>query len=194
VDRQERRLGLWRCPLPNIQQPLNSETVMERLLVQNFISMPAPIFKRDGAISVGGMDESLWYTADWDFWLKLAAIGPILYVSSPLSCFRVHFSSQSMKSSAKADFRSQLETVLQRHLSGWEERCPSRQEIGKVARFSVELNVALASYYKGSEDFQLRKLLAHWFWLGPRRWFLFVQYSRIIERIIVRLPMVNPRL
>ena len=53
----------------------SQRVVVERLLVQNFISMPAPLFSREAAIRVGGLDEDLWYTADWDFWLKLAAVG-----------------------------------------------------------------------------------------------------------------------
>lgn len=189
VDSKGRRLGLWRCPLPHVQKPLNPKTVVERLLVQNFISMPAPIFKREKAISVGGMDENLWYTADWDLWLKLVHIGEILYFSDPLSCFRVHSLSQTAQGSVKTDFRSQFETVLQRHLLAWEARYPSRQGIGKVARFSVALNVALAAYYHGRESLPLGKLLSHWLGLGPRGWFMFLHNSRIIERIKARLPM-----
>lgn len=191
VDGQGRRLGLWRCPLSHAQQPLNSAMVIEHLLVQNFISMPAPIFKRERAIAVGGMDESLWYTADWDLWLKLASIGEVLYVSNPLSCFRVHPCSQTAKSTGKTDFRGQLETVLQRHLSPWEARHPDRQIIGKVARFSVELNVAMASHYQGSDSLPLGKLFIHWLLLGPRGWYMFVRDSRIVERIMARLPMYN---
>lgn len=193
VDSQGRRLGIWRCPLPHFQKPLNSEKVVPRLLVQNFISMPAPIFKRERAISVGGMDEKLWYTPDWDLWLKLVNIGEILYFPDPLSCFRVHNLSQSVHRSLKNDLRSQLETVLQRHLSAWETNYPNRKTVGKVARFSVELNIALSTYYHGNESLPLRKLLTQWIELGPKGWFLFMRDSRIVERIKARLPMCNSR-
>ena len=191
VDERGHRLGLWSCPLPLAHQPLDSAMVIKHLLVQNFISMPAAIFKREGAIAVGGMDESLWYTADWDLWLKLTSIGETLYISHPLSCFRVHPCSQTAQSGWKTDFRSQLETVLDRHLSAWEGHPPNKQTIVKVARFSVELNVALAAYYHGSKRPSLRKLLIHWFALGPQGWYIFVRDSRIIQRIVARLPMCN---
>ncbi|HEV3260038.1 MAG TPA: glycosyltransferase, partial [Gemmataceae bacterium] len=90
-----RRLGMWRCPLPAGPGELEAEFVVERLLVQNFISMPAPVFRRETALAVGGLDESLWFTADWDLWLKLAATGPALYHPEPLSAFRIHPQSQT---------------------------------------------------------------------------------------------------
>src|SRR5262249_37337461 len=61
-----RRLGLWRCPLP-AGRPLPPELVVERLLVQNFIAAPAPLFRRDAALAAGGLDPLLWYAADWEF-------------------------------------------------------------------------------------------------------------------------------
>ena len=74
-----------------------------------------------------------------NLWMKLVIIDEVLYVSNPLSCFRGHLCSQTAKSTGKTNFRGQLETVLQRHLSAWKSQYPNRQIIGKVARFSVEL-------------------------------------------------------
>jgi hypothetical protein len=79
VNIQGQKLGLWRCPLPSYPIMISSEQMISKLLVQNFISIPAPIFKREMALKVGGLDEKLWYTADWDFWLKLAQDGQIIY-------------------------------------------------------------------------------------------------------------------
>src|ERR1700678_3150389 len=76
IDRHGRKLGVWRCPLP-ANGALPSALVTERLLVQNFVAAPAPVFRKDAWLACGGLDESLWYTADWDIWLKLAASGPV---------------------------------------------------------------------------------------------------------------------
>jgi len=46
--------------------------VLQRLIVQNFLAVPAPLFRRELALQAGGMDESLWYAADWDLWLNLS--------------------------------------------------------------------------------------------------------------------------
>ena len=46
IDRAGRTLGVWRCPLPGNRE-LRPVTVVERLLVQNFIAAPAPVFRKD---------------------------------------------------------------------------------------------------------------------------------------------------
>ena len=68
----------------------------QALLVQNSIAMPAPIFDRQTYRNVGGLDESLWYTPDWDLWLKLAAAGPARYDPYPRTAFRIHGHSLTM--------------------------------------------------------------------------------------------------
>ena len=77
--------------------------MVERLLVQNFIAIPAPLFRRDQALSVGGLDARLWYAADWDFWLKLAAMGPTVYSPRPLAGFRIHSQSQTITRAGQMD-------------------------------------------------------------------------------------------
>ncbi len=124
IDARARQLGVWRCPLPHTYRPLPPERVRERLLVQNFIAIPAPLFRREEALRVGGLDERLWYTADWDLWLKLAAAGETLYDPRPRACFRVHALSQTMRqSSDDAEFRRQHQAVLKRHLPACRSGC-----------------------------------------------------------------------
>ena len=71
IDVKGNYLGPWKCPLPVFPKIINSKLMTERLLIQNFISITAPIIKREVAQKVGGLDETLWYTADWDLWLKI---------------------------------------------------------------------------------------------------------------------------
>lgn len=61
IDKTGRTLGLWRCPLPTNGE-LPSVLVTERLLVQNFVAAPAPVFRKDAWLACGGLDEKLWYT------------------------------------------------------------------------------------------------------------------------------------
>src|SRR6267378_4475041 len=110
------RLGTWRCPLPagEVEPPLFAE----RLIVQNFIAIPAPAFRREAALALGGMDEALWYLADWDLWLRLGSQGAIRYLTSALAAFRVHPSSQTIVPKHLADRRCQHQLVLERHAGG----------------------------------------------------------------------------
>ncbi len=183
IDPAGRHLNRWRCPLP-ADVTLDPERIVPRLLVQNFISVPAPLFRREAALAVGGMDEGLWYTPDWDFWLKLAAAGKTVYVATPLVSLRVHPQSQTIVRSADADdFRHQLDSVIDRHLPAWETR---KRWLRPVAELSVEVDVALAGVFHGQKPPPLR-LVLRFLRLGPVSWVRYLRYSRVVERVQARL-------
>jgi GT2 family glycosyltransferase len=188
IDAMGRSLGTWRCPLARTCRPLPSDVVLERLVIQNFIAIPAPLFHREAALRVGGMDERLWYTADWDLWLKLAATGDTLYDPRPRACFRIHALSQTMRhSSDDAEFRWQHQAVLRRHLPRWLRGHACLQPLlPPVAEFSAELNSALArSLHRRMPDWVA--LLRSGLTLGRAGWHRFLRDSRIVERILPRL-------
>ena len=184
IDPSGTRIGLWRCPLP--RDVVESDLLIERLLVQNFIAMPAPLFSRRAALSSGGLDEALWYTADWDFWLKLAARGPTIYHPRPLVAFRIHPQALTMQGSCRLDdFQRQLEVVLARHLGGWEQSRGANRRVGRVARFSIEVNTSLAALVHGRQS-HLGNLFWRFIRLGPAGWRCYLRDSRIIERTLSR--------
>ena len=187
LDQDGNKLGLWRCPLPSIPQIITSSLMTERLLVQNFISIVAPVFRREAALKAGGLDEGLWYTADWDFWLKMAAGGDTLYCPTPLSGYRVHPSSQTTLGSSHAgDFRYQLERVANKYFESWEAPELQKQRVRTVADFSIEVNVALAGVTHGQKAGFISLLLSLLL-LGPGGWYRYLRDSRIWERGSARL-------
>jgi len=187
IDTNNNPLGLWQCPLPSLPQIIKSELIMEKLLIQNFISIPAPIFKREIALKVGGLDEIFWYTADWDFWLKIAACSDTLYYPKPLAGFRIHPDSQTMvRSSYLQDFRKQMESVVEKHLAVWNGHESLKKSIFKNALFSIEANVSMASILHGQKP-HLFRLMVTFLSLGPSGWFRYFRDSRIRERVSARL-------
>ena len=183
ADRSGRRLGVWRCPLPP-DRAIPSAEVLGRLLVQCFISTPAPVFRKDAWLACGGLDEALWHTADWDMWLKLAALGPVLYHDSVTTAFRVHGGSLTMTGSRDiSDFTQQLEIVLDRHLP---ELTVGSESVVRRARVSIAVNTALASASAGNP-----KLLPHaaseLLGLGPSGIYRYLRDSRIVERVAPRV-------
>jgi glycosyltransferase involved in cell wall biosynthesis len=183
IDGRGRRLGAWRCPLPAGIE-LKSAAVTERLLVQNFISAPAPVFRRDAWLACGGLDEKLWYTADWDLWLKLVAAGPVRYHDQITVGFRVHENSLTVTGSRNArDFMEQMDMVLRRHLpnlSGGSKR------VERAARASIAVNAALASVSAG-EGTGLLRAVSRVLGLGPFGIYRYLRDSRILERVVPRL-------
>jgi glycosyltransferase involved in cell wall biosynthesis len=184
VDRNGDPLGRWTCPLP-VEEPLDRGFMLERLLVQNFVSIPAPVFSREAWLRVGGLDELLWYTADWDVWIKLASTGPVIYHDQVTTAFRVHGSSLTVTGSRNVDeFRSQMELVLDRHLSGLPE--PIRRSVGPRAKASININVSLATAAGGGIK-SLFGAFINLVALGPAGMVSYLRDSRLKERVVSRL-------
>jgi glycosyltransferase involved in cell wall biosynthesis len=183
IDRRGRRLGVWRCPLPT-GRALSGGTVGERLLVQNFVASPAPVFRKDAWLECGGLDDQLWYTADWDLWLKLASLNSVYYHSEVTCGFRIHGGSLTMSGGRDvADLTHQMRSVLERHLA---RLSPVGADVERAARASIAVNTALASASCG--DFTgLAGAATAVMGLGPGGIHRFFRDSRIFERVAPRV-------
>jgi len=184
IDPASRQLGLWRAPLsPN--RLLAGAEVLEHLIIQNFISCPAPVLRRD--IVGAGVDPTLWYTGDWDLYLRATLACSALYIDAPLADFRLHRTSLTMqKSRSVQDFRRQLDCILERY----ERVLPParRDELLRVARFSNAVNVALADGFHGNWSSLLR-LIPEARRLRLRDWRRYLEDSRIFERTSARIKL-----
>lgn len=65
------------------------------LKVLNFISQPSTFWRRSAMTEVGFLDESLHYTMDYDYWLRLGRRFPLHVIRKNLSKFRLHEHSKS---------------------------------------------------------------------------------------------------
>jgi glycosyltransferase involved in cell wall biosynthesis len=185
IDETDRRLGTWRCPLPTEETPVPQQVMYERLLVHNFIGIPAPAIRRDSYLAAGGLDQSLWYTADWDLYLKLVGLGTLYYHPEPLACFRIHKNSLTVSGSRDiTDFRNQHAVIIRRYLN--KVASEKRKRVFRMFNASVEVNIALAAAINGNYRW-LTKAAGAVMGLGPWGLGRYVFCSRIIERVVPRL-------
>jgi hypothetical protein len=183
VDRRGRNIGTWRCPLPSGAE-LPSAFVMERLLVQNFVAAPAPIFRKDAWLACGGLDEKLWYTADWDMWLKMTAWGPVRYHDEVTTGFRIHGGSLTVTGSRDvADFVQQMQIVLDRHLPRLQG---PTYAVRRAAQASIAVNTALAAASGGDLSGLFRAAFGV-LRLGPAGIRRYLRDSRLVDRVLPRL-------
>lgn len=183
IDQASRRLGLWRCPFRDEGQ-VDSNLFVERLLVQNFIAAPAPVYRKDAWIACGGLDEDLWYTGDWDVWLKLAAQGSVFHHRDVTCAFRVHNSSLTVTGSRNAgEFERQMLVVLERHLPRLSARA---KQVRDASLASIGVNGALAAA-AGGDWRGLLPAAARVFALGPKGIHRYMRDSRIVDRLLPRL-------
>lgn len=184
IDAAGARLGSWRCPLP-ARRDLSAGQVAERLLIQNFVAVPAPLIRRDAWLAAGGMDEALWYTGDWDLYLKLARQGIVRYEPVETTAFRIHPNSLTVSGSRdRSAFVEQMVQVVDRHI---DLIPPARREsVLRCASASVRVNDSLAAAARGERGALgegLRALLR----LNPIEMLRYWYNARLGERVLPRV-------
>jgi Glycosyl transferase family 2 len=187
IGPRDERLGKWTCPLRDGY--VSPDELLDKLLVQNFIAIPSPIFRRTIAIESGGLDERLWFSADWDLWLRLGSMHPSLFINEVLTGFRIHPASQTVaRWTAPGEWDEQLSVVLERHLQSWDVSGKRRGKVERMAGFSIAVNSALSAISRG-ESVSPSPLLLKLLGLGPVDCFGYLRRSRIVQRIRARLGM-----
>lgn len=182
-----RDLGPWTCPLPEGDVP--PDQFLERLLIQNFIAIPSPVFRRGAAMDSGGLDESLWFSADWDLWLRLGAMSSVHFIAEQLAAFRVHPESQTAARRVQpGEWEQQLRTVLFRHLQNWKVAGRRRNSVEGAAMVSIAVNSALSAVARGGQA-RVSPALFGILALGPPGWRRYFRDSRIVQRVRSRLKM-----
>jgi len=182
VDTESRQLGQWRAPLPP-DRLLDSSELLQHLIVQNFISCPAPLLRKD--LLGSGIDPALWYTGDWELYLRVACAAPAAYVDELLADFRLHTGSLTMqRSRSGADFRAQLDQIPERFACALPEA--ERARLLRIAQFSNAVNVALAGAFHGQLG-NLIGVLPRAAGLSLQDFARYVQDSRILERMQARV-------
>ncbi|MGB7654495.1 MAG: glycosyltransferase [Novosphingobium sp.] len=175
-------LGPWGLPFaPGL---VSGQEFGSAMLVQNTVAVNGAVLQRDAYLQAGGFDEALWYTADWDLYLKLARIGAVDVRPEVTTAYRVHGNAQTLTASRDiAEFRRQLDEVIDRHLLAFTS---AHSAVDRRVRASVEVNCALALAASGKRTSLLRTLL-HLLRLGPRQILRFFDETRLIDRLRPRL-------
>lgn len=174
----------WRCPLPT--GAVDPVTFMRRMLIQNNLAVAAPAFQRQWLLDHGGLDESLWYTADWDLWLRIGVAGSTHHIGRPSVGFRVHLASQTSSRDIANELRRQMVAVYHRHRALPDLTETERRSTLTVAACALEFNAALAGLPRG-ERIDWRRFARACRQLGFAQWFHLVRYSRMLERTYARV-------
>lgn len=73
----------------------------QSLFVLNYIPQPATFWRASLGKKVGPIDESLYYSMDYDLWLRFSKHSQPEYIDEYLSNFRIHGSSKSLNGAKK---------------------------------------------------------------------------------------------
>ena len=187
IDTAGKKIGFWKTPLPKNLKPVMPAQIFPKLLVQNFITVSAPCFRREIAATIGRLDERLWYTADWKLWLHIASSFPCIYYPHPLSAFRIHPASLTVKGAADpVEFHRQMELVVKEFLPLLAKHSGNEDRVKRLADLSLTVNILLADMASG-RPIEWGTLLRQLLTLSPLSWWRYIKYSRILERSMARV-------
>jgi len=79
--------------------PLPEGEALMSLVAGNSLQ-PSMVMLRRGALNGMCFDPQMWYAEDWDFWIRLARVGPFRCVHDPLVRYRWHGANSSRRARA----------------------------------------------------------------------------------------------
>jgi glycosyltransferase involved in cell wall biosynthesis len=108
-----------------VGEPYSRRTM---ILSHNPIPQPAAFVRRSAIEQVGLLDEDLHYVMDYELWLRLAALGPPLFLPRLLAAATVHADTKTIK--GRVHMVAERQKVRRRYARGAERALVSVQPIG----------------------------------------------------------------
>lgn len=83
--------------LSDLEQPESGilDNYLERLASEQRIMTPSIVVRREVYEKLGGFDQRLKCSEDWEMWVRIAANYPIWYEKEPLAAYRMHTDSNT---------------------------------------------------------------------------------------------------
>ncbi len=187
IDDRGRAIGCWRCPLPS-DRGLTPAEVLPRLAVQNFVPIVSPMVKRSLVAQVRPMDETLWYFADWDYWLRLSSKARIIYTKQPLGFFRIHAHSQTAQRTRDMEEVGRQFDVVQERVLADAAFPPGRKESARrMWTFARAFYLWMLAGWHGKGVVTFGQVFRAGLRIGPVGWFRYLRDSRLLDRVIPRV-------
>ncbi len=108
VDEDDRPIRRWLSAYKDFRCRRYSR---RSLLVENYVSQMTVFWRRSAMERVGYLDESMRYSFDYEYWLRLSALADPLYLEHRIAAFRWYEASKS-GSSFERQFREDEEAFL----------------------------------------------------------------------------------
>jgi glycosyltransferase involved in cell wall biosynthesis len=96
------------APVPVSQQTRHSGKITGKLLADNFIPFPSALVRQEAIAAVGGFDESLTMSIDFDLWLRISVDWDFLHVPEALADYRLWEGQMSHRSRERLDNATRL--------------------------------------------------------------------------------------
>jgi glycosyltransferase involved in cell wall biosynthesis len=159
--------------------------VLTRLILNDFIESGSnPLIRKQALIEVGGFDESLTHSEDWDMWLRLAARYHFIAVPSVQILYRVRINSWSYN---VARMEADSLRVIQRAYAEAPESIQHLKRVSMGNRYKYLTFKALDGYpvwYKGF-------IALRFFWNAVKNDPVLARHKRMISKVLLRSAIVS---
>jgi len=88
------------------------EHSFDKLIIGNYIVTSSVVIKRNMYETIGGFNDKLSHTTDWDMWLRIALSGNIFYMHRPYLLRRVHDDADTNKLAKSAENIRQIINLI----------------------------------------------------------------------------------
>ncbi len=107
-----------RRPYKGSQMFVGSEIQKKLFVEKNIFAEPTNnMLRRNATKQVGEFDTNLWYTIDWDYWIRMTNTGNVYYIDESMSGFRVSGSSATGTSTSERVLKDE-EVFMQKYVTG----------------------------------------------------------------------------
>ncbi len=93
----------WRFPALELGSSGVLPDALERLAVEQRIMTPSMVVRREVYERLGGFDDRLPCSEDWEMWVRIAAHYPVGFEPEPLAAYRMHPNSNTGRNTHNAD-------------------------------------------------------------------------------------------
>ncbi len=142
-----------------------------RLPAVTFICQPSTFFTRSAFYGAGGLDRTLNYAMDFDFWLRLSKKYAVEYVPGVRSTYRLHGASKTVSDASALGFMDEILRTVFKHFA-WAPinrvyaycfhrattRLPASLKRMRFAHVLFAMMLTLKEYLKLNRGFRLRDL------------------------------------
>jgi hypothetical protein len=134
------------------------------------------------------MDETLWYFADWDYWLRLASKARMLYLPQPLGFFRIHAHSQTaQRTRDMEEVGRQFDVVQERTLANAAFPFDRKDSARRMGEFARAFYLWMLAGWHGEGVVTFSQVFRSGIHIGPAGWFRYLRDSRLLDRVLPRV-------
>ena len=132
-----------------------SHVLSELLTGQNQICCPSVLMRKDCLTSLGPFEESLFFTCDWEMWMRFCVSYDVACLGQPLVKFRRHSNTESKRvGGSRLELEQELlaKQIMIARLSDHRDPRPTEMTMARNALASRALGIARKAFYQDDFD------------------------------------------